>query len=337
MYVCIVGATCEGLALAKTLPRSTYVVLDWDYRRIVRARSIGIEVEHVPPSLIPRLFASLGCDTVIVTEDFSELRKEILDYISSHDIVAVFTTRFNSYEEHLASSREWRGTAVPDARICPGLSSILLGRALAIHDTLERVETIYRIAPISGFDSMVLEIVRNRQSVCIGIDSGTVIQIPFLAPVESVGRGRRVFSGSTPLTKYMTSRIKRFSTVLESYPAALVYATSFLGDVDHVDALMSRDVVELEVVVEGTISSRRRGLAYRVRYGRSDMSSICSLVALTALSIAKAIAFQGIRGFVPPEVLGLDERLFCEVLSYLQLHGLDLEVCSLGEELYLGM
>ena len=91
-----------------------------------------------------------------------------------------------------------------------------------------------------------------------------------------------------------------------------------------------RDVVVLLVEVEGERAGRRRVLTYRLvhRYDEAEgLTAMAKTTAYTASIVARLLLEGEIRrkGVVPPELLGMDEAVYRQIIEGLRADGIEVE------------
>lgn len=258
---------------------------------------------------------------------------------------------------------------IPDAGFVPGLSNLIVGRVLAIHDTVDEIGIYAGILPTRNKDPLSQisiqqprDVVKECSSQVRIIEDGNVKSVDPLAAVDiidipGIGRFETLYSeGLGTLLYTLRDRVKRVFRKTVRY-IGYAEALRILRDLGLFDAepldingikvsprnLLARllelrrrhdipDTAILYVRAIGSIDKRRRVIQYLVQTGydtHRELLARSKVIGFTAYAILRLKILDKLRDFVgvtPPEIIGMHESLFTEVISWLMLKGMHLDV-----------
>jgi len=258
---------------------------------------------------------------------------------------------------------------IPDAGFVPGLSNLIVGRVLAIHDTVDEIGIYAGILPTRNKDPLSQisiqqprDVVKECSSQVRIIEYGNVKSVDPLAAVDiidipGIGRFETLYSeGLGTLLYTLRDRVKRVFRKTVRY-IGYAEALRILRDLGLFDAepldingikvsprnLLTRllelrrrhdipDTAMLYVRAIGSIDKRRRVIQYLVQTSydtHRELLARSKVIGFTAYAILRLKILDKLRDFVgvtPLEIIGMHESLFTEVISWLVLKGMHLDV-----------
>ena len=258
---------------------------------------------------------------------------------------------------------------IPDAGFVPGLSNLIVGRVLAIHDTVDEIGIYAGILPTRNKDPLSQisiqqprDVVKECSSQVRIIEDGNVKSVDPLAAVDiidipGIGRFETLYSeGLGTLLYTLRDRVKRVFRKTVRY-IGYAEALRILRDLGLFDAepldingikvsprnLLTRllelrrrhdipDTAMLYVRAIGSIDKRRRVIQYLVQTSydtHRELLARSKVIGFTAYAILRLKILDKLRDFVgvtPLEIIGMHESLFTEVISWLVLKGMHLDV-----------
>ena len=339
-------AKCSSLPLFSTEFTVLDLSQDADIARVLRGSDVVVST--IPQSLVFRVMrvAAEMCIDMISTSPTSE-NPLILDNL------------FRACESIL----------IPDAGFVPGLSNLIVGRILAIHDTVDELGIYAGILPIRNKDplsQMFIQPPRDVIEECSSqvriIEDGNVKSVDPLASVDiidipGIGRFETLYGeGLGTLLYTLRDRVKRVFKKTVRY-MGYVEALRILRDLGLFNAesldingikvsprdLLIRllelrrrhdipDTAILYIRAIGSIDKRRREIQYIIQSSydtQRELSARAKVIGFMACAILRLKILGKLRNFVgvvPPEIIGMNESLFTEVISWLVLKGMRLDV-----------
>lgn len=255
-------------------------------------------------------------------------------------------------------------TVIPDCGVAPGLSNILVGRAVSM---LDRVEDVYilvgglpqkRVAPLDYkitwcVEDLIEEYVRKARIV----KDGKTIEVEALEGLEKID-----FPGVGKLEAFYTDGIRTLhhtvkgvenlweKTMRYSGHAEKIRLLKELGLFDEEPILLGisprsltaklleqklgmpevRDLLAMKIEVNGV----RKGSGTRYNYYLLDYYNVNKKVtamgrttAYTASAVVQLLAKGDIKekGVVPPEKLGMNKKIFNEIIAKLGRDGIKVQ------------
>ncbi|HID80195.1 MAG TPA: hypothetical protein EYP48_00555 [Ignisphaera sp.] len=377
MRITLIGCGDVGYAFAYALAEErTDVelrVVDESYPRAVKCSSLPLpSTEFIVVNLsqeadIARVLK--GSDIIVNTVSQSFISKVLklatqmcIDVISAAPIPESALALDNQF-------RACKSVLIPDTGFVPGLSNLIVGRILAIHDAIDEIGIYAGVLPLSDRDSLSQifiqspsNIVEEYSSQVRIIEDGNVKSVDPLAvtdiiDIPGVGRFEATYGeGLGTLLYTLRGKVKRAFKKTIWY-AGHVEALKVLRELglfsakpldingakvsprDFLLRLLKlrerRDVPDMTVLyikAIGSIDKRRRVIQYLIQSvydSQRKLSARSKIAGFTAYAILRLKISDRLRDFVgvvPPEVIGMRESLFTEVISWLVLKGVYLDV-----------
>ena len=272
-------------------------------------------------------------------------------------------------EDPMALHEEAEGagiTIIPDCGLAPGLSNILVGRAVSQLDETRAVRIYVGGIPTEPIPPLgyaltwsaedLLQEYTRRARIVIG---GRIVEVEPLTGLElvevpNVGLLEAFYTdGLRTLLHTLRGvgemwektlrwpghakkmRLLKELGLLDEEPVGGVVPRRFLAEL--LERRLSirslpgvRDVVVLLVEVEGERAGRRSVLTYRLvhRYDEAEgLTAMAKTTAYTASIVARLLLEGkiGRKGVVPPELLGMDEAIYRQIIEGLRTDGIEVE------------
>jgi saccharopine dehydrogenase-like NADP-dependent oxidoreductase len=256
-------------------------------------------------------------------------------------------------------------TIIPDCGLAPGLSNILVGRAVTLLDRIEDVIILVggipqrAILPL-GYkvtwcvEDLIEEYVRRARVV----KDGKVIEVEALNGLElidfpGIGKLEAFYTDGVRTLHHSIKGVRNMWEKTLRYPghAEKIRLLKELGFFDEtkvegsvvspreltikvlerkLDLPEVRDIVVMRVIVNGFRGGSAASCMYTLidRYDEGEgLTAMARTTAYTASIVVQLLSRGKIRekGVIPPEKLGMNEELFNEITGYLRKKGVSIE------------
>jgi len=371
----VLGCGSMGSALAKHLARSLLeaevIVADRDPRAIERAMRFagrdnvsGLRLDFSDREALVR--AMCGCDVVVGLAP-GGLGYKTLEAAVEAGVDMVDLSFMPEDPMALDSeAREAGVTIIPDCGLAPGLSNILVGRAVSLLDRAESVRIYVGGIPTEplpplGYvltwcaEDLIEEYTRRVRIV----EDGCVVEVEPLTGLElvdvpGVGTLEAFYTDGLRTLLHTLRGVKEMWEKTLRYPGHVekIRLLKDLGffDEEPLDGVVprsftakllerklgirnlpgARDMVVMLVEVKGRKGGAEERLAFKLvdYYDEAEgITAMARTTAYTASVVACLLAKGEVqrKGVVPPEVLGMDERLYRLIISGLKAEGIKIE------------
>ncbi len=261
--------------------------------------------------------------------------------------------------------RKCGAVLIPDAGFAPGLSNLIVGRALAINDRVDEVciyvggLPAYPTGPLRHSitwspDDFIDEYLRPARIIEDGeirsmdpLSSTEIVDIPSFGQFEAFysdglrtllhvlkGRVRKAFEKTIRYRGHIEAmKILRDLGLMSDEPIKIngidVPPRRVLAKLlERQRYLEVPDLTLLYVEVYGEIEKKNRVLRYLLwsRYDEArDLTAMAKTTGFAAYAMARLIIsgkLSDMQGVIPPEILGMQEALFTDVMSWLTTKGI---------------
>jgi len=259
---------------------------------------------------------------------------------------------------------------IPDCGVAPGLSNILVGRATRIVDKVENVRILVgglpqeRIPPLDYkvtwcVEDLIEEYVREAKIV----KDGRMIEVEALEGLEEVE-----FPGIGKLEAFYTDGVRTLHHTIKGvenmwektlrYPGhaekiKLLRALGFFGERakegisprsvsitilgEKLDMPEVEDLLAMKIEVEGIRKGQKTCYSYLLLDYYDEKKNVTAMgrtTAYTASAVIELLAKDEIkeRGIIPPEELGMDQKLFEKIMIELGKDGITINEAAKNDD-----
>lgn len=251
-------------------------------------------------------------------------------------------------------------TIIPDCGVVPGLSNILVGRAYSLLESVSNVRVFVgglpqeRVPPLEYkitwcIEDLLEEYIRDASIIMDGkpvkvqaLDGHEELEFPGLGVLEAFYTdGLRTLHHTMSGVNNMWEKTLRYPGHAEKIK--LLRTLGFFDDTringvsprhvltelfkDKLRLPEIKDLLAMKIEVEGRKNGVKTGYAYHLVDYHNETTNVSAMgrtTAYTASAVIRLLIENKIneKGVVPPEVLGMNERLFLTIMGELEREGI---------------
>jgi saccharopine dehydrogenase-like NADP-dependent oxidoreductase len=258
-------------------------------------------------------------------------------------------------------------TIIPDCGVAPGLSNILVGRACSLLERVTNIRMFVgglpqvRVPPLEykitwSVEDLLEEYVRDAKIIVGGkivevkaLDGLEELEFPGLGVLEAFYTdGLRTLHHTIPGVENMWEKTLRYSGHAEKIK--LLRAFGFFDEKGingisprrFLSALFKeklslpkvKDLLAMKIEVEGQKNGVKTGYSYHLLDYHDEKTSVSAMgrtTAYTASAVIRLLIDNTIKekGVVPPEILGMNEKIFRKIMTELKRDGIKITECEI--------